>query len=158
MADNLETLKLMKKGFTIDDLKKTKVGSINAHLFTGNDKMKPWLPEVVADNIPEKKSKYGNKKVIFDGIKFDSKKEGNRYLELKGRQMAGEISDLRFQVVYDLEINGFLICSYIADFTYKENALEVVEDVKSKATRKLPVYRIKNKLMQAILGIIIKEV
>ena len=37
------------------------------------------------------KSKYHNKKVIIDGIKFDSKKEANRYQELKLMQRAGKI-------------------------------------------------------------------
>ena len=28
-------------------------------------------------------SKYHSKKVVIDGIEFDSKKEGNRYIQLK---------------------------------------------------------------------------
>ena len=48
------------------------------------------------------KSKYHNKKVMIDGIKFDSKKEANRYQELKLMQRAGIISDLQRQVKYVL--------------------------------------------------------
>jgi len=138
---------MSKKTFTLSDLQNTPAASRNPHLFGS------------VQSVPqETKSKYRNKKVVFDGIEFDSKKEGNRYLELKGRQLAGEISDLRFQRPYELGVNGEHICTYIADFQYKENGELIVEDVKSKFTRKLPVYRIKNKLMKAIYNIQIKEV
>lgn len=143
----------MKKTFTLDDLKNTPAASRNPHLFAQNAQVQ----NVQQENL-DKKNKYGNKKVVIDGIEFDSKKEGNRYLELKGRQMAGEITDLRFQHEFEFEINGERLCSYLADFTYIENGVLIVEDVKSKATRKLPVYRIKNKLMKAIYNIQIKEV
>ena len=39
------------------------------------------------------KSKYKNKKVVIDGIVFDSIGEGNRYIYLKGVQQSGKISD-----------------------------------------------------------------
>ena len=44
------------------------------------------------------KTKYGNKKVIVDGIAFDSKKEANRWCELRVYEKAGIISDLERQV------------------------------------------------------------
>ena len=48
--------------------------------------------------IPHKqnntKSKYSNKKVLIDGITFDSKKEAKRYTELKILESAGEIINL----------------------------------------------------------------
>ena len=37
-------------------------------------------------------NKYRNKKVIVDGEEFDSKKEGNRYKELRLLDRVGEIS------------------------------------------------------------------
>ena len=46
--------------------------------------------------------KYRNKKVEVDGILFDSKKEANRYMELKLLEKAGEITDLKRQVRYEL--------------------------------------------------------
>lgn len=137
----------MSKAFTLESLKNTPAARLNPYLFEA------------AQIVPqETKNKYGNKKVEIDGIEFDSIKESRRYLELRGRQMACEISDLRFQRTYELGVNGEHICSYIADFTYKENGQLIIEDVKSKATRKHPVYRIKNKLMQAIYDIEIREV
>jgi hypothetical protein len=99
--------------------------------------------------------KYRNKKVTFDGYTFDSLKEYRRYIELKLLQKAGEISDLKLQVKFELTINGLKICSYIADFTYTQAGDKVVEDVKGVKTRE---YILKKKLMLAIHGIKIKEV
>lgn len=106
----------------------------------------------------KKKSKYGNKKVILDEFEFDSKKEANRYFELKVLMLAGEITDLQLQVEYKFEIDGKKIASYIADFVYKKKEVTIVEDVKSTATRKIAVYRLKKKLMKVINNIEIKEV
>ena len=106
----------------------------------------------------EKKSKFKNKKIVIDGISFDSKKESARYLELKKLEGFGLISDLRLQVRYPLVINNLLICTYIADFVYKRDGNEIVEDTKSAFTAKLPLYRLKKKLMKACLGIDIQEV
>jgi len=106
------------------------------------------------------KNKYGARKVIIDGNVFDSKKEGNRYFELKIRKCAGEIKGLRLQVEYTFEVERHKIASYFADFVYTvvRSGETIVEDVKSSATRKLPVFRLKKKLMMALHGIEIKEV
>lgn len=101
----------------------------------------------------EKRSKYGSKRVQVDGIWFDSKKEASRYFELKVLEMAGEITDLELQVEYQLPS-----CKYFADFRYKRNGETIVEDTKSSVTKKLPVYRLKKKLMLEVHGIEIKEV
>jgi hypothetical protein len=114
---------------------------------------------VAGPNRPEpKKSKYGNKKVELDGMTFDSIKEGNRYLVLRARKIAGEISGLTMQTEFELTVNGEKVASYFADFTYYENGALIVEDVKSGFTRRLAVYRLKKKLMKECLGIEIKEV
>lgn len=103
------------------------------------------------------RSKYGNQKVVLDGIKFDSQKEANRYVELRYRKLAGEIKYLELQVVFELEVKGEVIASYVADFVYEEKGVMIVEDVKSPATRKNRVYRLKKKLMKSIHGIDIRE-
>ncbi len=110
-------------------------------------------------------SKYHAKKVIVDGIRFDSKREARRYLTLKAAQDAGEISDLQLQKPYLLipaqkdPDTGKTIeraCKYKADFVYKtSNGEEIVEDVKGK---RLPEYIIKRKLMLQVHGIRIREV
>ena len=102
-------------------------------------------------------SKYKNKKVEIDGIKFDSKKEAARYQELKSLERAGAIYDLRLQVPFVFALNDVRICKYIADFVYREKSIrgpEIVEDVKGKVTRE---YVIKRKMMRAFYAIEILE-
>lgn len=95
---------------------------------------------------------------MVDGIAFDSKREAARWSELRAKQDAGRIAGLRRQVRFPLIVNGTRVCSYVADFVYIAAGRRVVEDVKSDFTRKLPVYRIKRKLMIACHGIHIQEV
>ncbi len=98
-------------------------------------------------------SKYKNIKITIDNIVFDSLKEGRRYRELKLMLRAGIISDLEMQPMFKLEVNGSLICKYIADFRYIEKGETIIEDVKGVKTRE---FRIKQKLMLAVHGIEIK--
>lgn len=108
-------------------------------------------------------NKYHAKKVTVDGIKFDSRKEANRYCELKLLQRAGKITGLQRQVRYLLvptqyDKDGKCIyysANYVADFVYHQNGDLVVEDVKGYRT---PEYILKKKLMLERYGIIIKEV
>lgn len=118
-------------------------------------------------------TKYGAKKVVADGITFDSKKEYKRYCELKLLEKSGAISELQRQVKYILipsqrEPNtigprggvkkGKVIekeCAYIADFVYKENGQTIVEDTKGFRTTE---YVIKRKMMLYVHGIRIREV
>lgn len=108
----------------------------------------------------QKPRKYKNTVTHVAGKKFDSKKEAGRYGELRVLEAAGEITDLRTQVRIDCSVNGVTICRYFADFQYrhiKRNVL-ITEDVKSDATRKLPVYRLKKRLVRACTGIEIVEI
>ena len=89
----------------------------------------------------KRKNKYGNKKVILDGIKFDSKKEARRYKELKFMEENGIIKDLELQPKYELtptiRHNGKTLpkMSYIRDFRYKDKEGQtIVEDTKGKRT------------------------
>ena len=101
--------------------------------------------------------KYNAKKVELDGVIFDSQSEAKHYWHtLKPRAEAGDITNLQMQPVYRCEINGKLICKYIADFTYVEWVIagpegqlgrQVVEDVKGFKT---PIYNLKKKLVQAL--------
>ena len=108
------------------------------------------------------RSKYGNRKVIREGMTFDSVKEYKRYRELLLLQKAGAITGMQRQVKYELiptqRIGGKVAeraCTYIADFVYQENGETVVEDTKGFKT---PEYIIKRKLMLWIHHIRIKEV
>lgn len=101
---------------------------------------------------PKRKSKYGtHKKIEFDGQKFDSKPEIKEYIDLKWREKAGEINNLKHSVRFDLWVNGIKIGYYLADFSYKDldDNLNVVE-VKSFITSKEKYYRLKNRLFLAL--------
>lgn len=106
------------------------------------------------------RNKYHAKKTVVDGITFDSRKEADRYLVLKGMEEDGSIEDLRRQVRYELvpafNVDGkhYRPVWYRADFVYREDGREVVEDVKGMKT---DVYRLKSKLFARRYGINIKE-
>lgn len=111
-------------------------------------------------------SKFFSKKVEIEGIMFDSKKEGQKYLELKDLQEKGIIKDLELQKEYILQdkfkINGKTRrnITYKADFTYittEDNKIHVI-DVKSPYTAKDKVYRIKKKLFEKRYGIELEEI
>lgn len=106
------------------------------------------------------RSKFHAQKTTVDGITFDSRKEADRYLVLKGMEEDGTIEDLRRQVRYELipafDVDGkhYRPVSYMADFVYREDGHEVVEDVKGMRT---DVYRLKSKLFARRYGKVIKE-
>ena len=102
-------------------------------------------------------AKYGNRKTARDGIRYDSAKESRVLMELETHERAGHIRDLRRQVKFAIVIDNIHVCDYVADAVYKEGGRRVVVDVKSDVTRKLPVYRLKRKLMAAVLGIEVEE-
>ena len=133
------------------------------------------------------KNKYGNTKITVDGETFDSKKEYNRYCELRLLERAKVISNLRRQVPFELipaqyetiptgeyykigEKKGQPkykdVCIeqslvYNADFVYQENGQTVVEDIKGYRDPSSAGYAkfvIKRKLMLWIHQIRLKEV
>lgn len=110
-----------------------------------------------------RRTKYRAVKTVVDNIKFDSKKESVRYLELKALEASGEIKSLSLQVPFVLlgkekGLDGKTLreMKYIADFVYLDkNGKMHVEDVKGMKT---DVYKIKKRLMWHIHGIAIEEV
>lgn len=125
------------------------------------------------------RSKYGNKKCVYEGMTFDSKKEMARYIFLKEAEMRGEISDLRRQVrfellpsvheEYEVELKTKTIKKtrvvqqavyYRSDFCYIKDGVEVVEDVKASPKKSVldKTYILKKKMMKSLKGIDIKEV
>jgi hypothetical protein len=98
-----------------------------------------------------RRSKFGNVRTLHDGINFASKREATRYAELKLLERAGEISDLKLQVRFKLAVNGEHICTYVADFTYRDKAgRSIIEDAKGFET---DVFRLKRNLMRAVFGV-----
>lgn len=110
-----------------------------------------------------KKNKFNARKVEYDGHKFDSQAEYQRYLSLRDDQKDGKIIRLEVHPKFELVVNGVLIRTYTADFKYtivRNGAAirRVVEDVKSPPTAKLDTFRMVKKLMLAIYGIEVKVV
>ena len=101
-----------------------------------------------------KRNKYRAVPTIVDGLRFHSKGEAARWQELKLLERAGVIIELDRQVPYSLCVNGVDICTYTADFAYFEKEERIVEDFKGFRTAE---YRLKAKLMKALLGITIRE-
>lgn len=122
---------------------------------------------------PKKGSKYHNKK--SNG--FDSKKEENRYYELKLLERAGIIHDLKRQVHFELtptirqpdtigpkggrkpgKVEEYK-SEYIADFTYYQGEDFIVEDVKGyRGGEAYALFSLKRKIMRHYKGIKIHEV
>lgn len=129
--------------FTLENIRQSKVGHLNDHLFTEKVEVK-------------KLSKYGNKKTEVDGIKFDSAKEAKRYSELKLLLKAGKIRLLELQKEYELNQGGTHSLKYVADFEYtdSETGERITEDCKGFKTA---TYKKKNRLMKKIYNIIIFE-
>ena len=121
------------------------------------------------------RTKYHSKKVVLNGITFQSKKEAKRWQELSFKQDLGVIADLQRQVKFVLipaqresdqtgprggKIKGKLLereASYYADFVYHDLLTNeiVVEDTKGMRTKD---YILKRKLMLYIHKIRIREI
>ncbi|MBZ0158440.1 MAG: DUF1064 domain-containing protein [Alphaproteobacteria bacterium] len=104
---------------------------------------------------PPSRNKFGARKTVVDGIRFDSAREARRYQELCLLEKTGQIQDLALQVPFIIEVGGKKICTYRADFCYTEKGERIVEDVKGHRTRE---YILKKKLTEAIYGIQIREI
>lgn len=133
-----------------------------------------------------RRHKYGAKATVVDGIRFASKKEANRYGELKLLERAGHIKDLELQPSFDLIVVEFTVRArlkeaaariagraapkdtrhkvgvYRADFRYRERALSESENdrtvVEDVKGVKTAVYKLKKRMVEAQYGIEIVEV
>jgi hypothetical protein len=91
-------------------------------------------------------NKYGAKKTMVGEVQFASKKEAQRYMELQLLERAGEISNLRRQVKFELMGQHRPLYTrtgrkmkYTADFAYVEDGVEVIEECKGAWTRDFEV-------------------
>lgn len=108
--------------------------------------------------------KFHNKKIDTPEGKFDSKLEYEYWLQLKAREQAGEITNLQRQVPFELipkqtewvekqlktktkmvEVFREHPVTYLADFVYWENGVQIIADTKGQPTAD---YIIKRKLMR----------
>jgi len=117
-------------------------------------------------------NKYHAIPVHVDGVRFASRKEAARYLELRLLEKAGLIADLECQPVFPLHVmeiwrSGsplvvFTAGRFTADFRYCDRGVYavgeiVVEDVKSDVT-KTEAYRLRKTFAEHIHGIYVREV
>lgn len=110
---------------------------------------------------PYTNSKYHNRKIEVGGETFDSQGEYNRWCELKMLERAGQITDLKRQVYFELIPAQYEIdekgrrrlveraLGYVADYVYTEDGKTVVEDYKGLQT---DAFKIKKKLMLYLKG------
>lgn len=114
------------------------------------------LPRVAVLDVlaPDKPRKYRNVPTEVGGILFDSRKEARQWERLLLRQGSGQIHGLQRQVPYPLEVNGVLVCEYVADWTYFEGDVLIVGDCKGVRTE---AYKLKKRLMLAVWGLEILE-
>lgn len=125
----------------------------------------------------EGRTKYHSRKVVHDGITFDSKIEGERYLYLREMERQGVITDLQMQVEYEIlprqskqiikhlktkdkVVEKFLEhpVTYKCDFQYMHNGELVVEDVKGSSSAMSRDFPIRKKLMLFMHGIEIRVI
>jgi hypothetical protein len=116
-------------------------------------------PDVAAILKAPTPRKYHNVPTVIGEYRFDSKKEAQRYIDLMADLVEGKIRDLEVHPRFPLVVRGEDCGAYVGDFSYVTRAGKVVvEDVKSAATRKLPTYRLKRRLVWALYGLTIREV
>lgn len=123
------------------------------------------------DSYPPSGHKYAARKTNVHGIVFPSKAEARRYLELDLMMREGSIANLEVASAYSgpgskkqrlalglefpFELNGVVIGTYVADFTYDTpDGCHIVEDMKGAVT---PIYALKRRMMRAFHGIEIYE-
>lgn len=101
-------------------------------------------------------SKFKNIIVEVNGIKFRSKKESRRYIELTMLKRAGKVISFELQPKYLIAGSGKSAIKYIADFRVEwSSGMITVEDVKGVKT---PLYKLKKQLMWDKYGIEIVEI
>jgi hypothetical protein len=127
--------------------------------FTTEDLRRLREGKVVALKKP---SKYHNLHCETpDGQRFDSHRERNFYLQLKVRERAGEVTELRRQVRFWLlaptaDRQSYNVVSfYIADFVYRTGDVVHVVDAKGRRTQ---LYLLKKKWLELQEGVVVEEV
>ena len=129
------------------------------------------------DTDVNRSRKYHNQPDTRGELRFDSRKEAQRFDELMLLLKAGRIRDLKLQPQFTLQ-ESFVTpegervraIRYVADFSYEQQAkhtscnvagavvwTKIVEDVKSSATRTAQ-YKLKRKMFREKYGFDITEV
>ena len=112
-------------------------------------------------------NKYGNKKLVIDGVTWDSKREYQRWLVLRQAEADGLICKLERQPKFELipaiketyvkhlktkdkvcERTAQLPITYTADFSYFKDGVRVIEDVKASKFMLPKEFVLKAKMMK----------
>lgn len=119
--------------------------------------------KLLGNSIDVKQNKYKNKKCVYNGIKFDSKKEMAYYIKLKMLEEKGKIKELELQKTYELQ-PSFKVNSktyrkiiYKCDFSYVSTEDDKLHIVDTKGFR-TEVYKLKRKMFAYKYGIEIEEI
>jgi hypothetical protein len=99
-----------------------------------------------------KPTKYHNRRVVIDGVWFDSQGEANYWFgTLKPMERAGEIFDLQRQVRIPLSVNGTAVCAMVVDYRWLDagGAPHYADFKGAPATAD---WKLKAKLFKAIIG------
>lgn len=107
--------------------------------------------KIFVDKSPQK-SKFKNKPIVIDGIRFQSKKEGERYAQNKLKILNGELLYQLLQVPFRLPGGKRYYCDFME--VYRDGRILFV-DVKGARTK---VYKLKKALVEALYPIKITEV
>jgi len=114
-------------------------------------------------------NKYHAIPIHVDGVRFASKKEAARFLELQCWQKAGQIADLEVHPVYPLHVMELwrsgspIVVTTVGKFTADFRYLNLhtgewkIEDVKAPATR-TESYKLRKKIVEAVHGVTIDEI
>lgn len=127
--------------------------------------------------MSKRENKYLNKKIVEDGILFDSKRECQVYRRLKELEARGVIAGLILQPMWVLqpkltekyvkhlktkdkiyERTVLLPITYTADFSFIYHDELHVLDVKASKYMLPPEYRLKAKMLRYVHGISVREI
>ena len=130
-------------------------------------------PHLAAAAKPAR-SKYGARKTERDGVVFDSAKESRKVGQWQQLERLGKIADLVLQPEFPIVVTDKRTQQQVKVAVYRADAAwtvvdpafappghgvgdRVIADVKSEATAKNPVYRLKKKLVAALHGVDVVE-
>lgn len=130
-------------------------GLVPTHLVTASP-----ASQIVLVAMPDTKpSKYLNKPTWVEGVRFASKAEALKWIELRYAERVGTIKNLKRQVRYRLKIGAIEVTKYVSDFEYDDpSGRHHVVDVKGyKNSGAYRTFQIKQRLMKALLNIDVEE-
>lgn len=96
--------------------------------------------------------KFKAKPCEYDDIKFASKKEAKRYLELQALKRFGEVVFFLRQTPFHLTGGVKYVCDYVV---FWKNGEVTIEDIKGMRT---DMYKLKKKQVEALYPITITEI